>query len=211
MPDMNTKTPRPTRAFQLLCMFVTLALTSCQREVPPGANATTATQRAPAESTIAEPTFAQQAEAVRSGASEIIRLDQTLVTDQDLAHLDGLDDKLRRINLSHSELSDVALMRLAKCSQLEQLRIASPRFTNEGLAALAEAPKLKHLHLIGSPLTGGAVPHLKKLTGLSSLYLDGAELTAGDMRALSDALPSAHLHFDGGHHREDSRADIHEN
>jgi Leucine-rich repeat (LRR) protein len=157
-----------------------------------------------------EPAFAQQAEAVRTGASDTIRLDKTLVTDQDLVQLDGLDGKLRRINLSQTELSDAALARLAKCTELEQLRIASPRFTNEGVALLAEMPKLKYLHLIDSPLTDEALPHLKKLTGLSSLYLDGTEISLNGMRELSEALPDTHKHFDGGHFRDDPRADVHE-
>ncbi len=195
---------------RLLGLLVTLAFTSCQREVPAPADVTIKAEFRPTESLPAKPTFAQQAEAVRTGDSNTIRLDEALVTDQDLAQLEGLDDKLQRINLSHTELSDAALARLAKCTQLEQLRIASPRFTNEGLAALAEMPKLKYLHLIGAPLTDEALPNLKKLTGLSSLYLDGTEISLSGMRELSEALPDAHKHFDGGHFRDDPRADVHE-
>lgn len=177
-------------------------LTSCQRESALPTNST-------AVSRVVEPTFAEQADAVRAGRSDTIRINETLVTDRDLEPLGGLDDKLHRINLSHTELTDAALARLAKCQQLEQLRIASPHFTDDALAELANLPRLKHLHLIGSPLTSKALPHLKKLTGLSSLYLDGTALTLNDMRELVEALPTTHIHFDGGHHRDDAGADIH--
>lgn len=187
---------------QLVGILVILTALSCTRETPPTANATVAHK--------SEPTFAEQAKAVREGACDTIRLDETLVTDRDLLHLDGLDHKLRRINLSHTELSDAALARLAHCLQLEQLRVASPHFTDDGIGVLAEMPRLKYLHLIGSPLTSKAVPHLKKLTWLSALYLDGTEITQDGMRELGDSLPNTHKHFDGGHHRDDTRADIHE-
>jgi Leucine-rich repeat (LRR) protein len=195
---------RTAYILQLMCLAVLLGLTSCSREAPPQKSAIGEA------ASPTEPAFAQQAEAVRTGASDTIRLDKTLVTDQDLVQLDGLDGKLRRINLSQTELSDAALARLAKCTELEQLRIASPRFTNEGVALLAEMPKLKYLHLIDSPLTDEALPHLKKLTGLSSLYLDGTEISLNGMRELSEALPDTHKHFDGGHFRDDPRADVHE-
>jgi len=187
-----------------MCLAVLLGLTSCSREAPPTAHATGEVVA------LVEPTFAQQAEAVRAGTSDTIRLDDTLVTDRDIAQLVGLDDKLRRINLSHSELSDDALARLADCKQLEQLRIASPHFTNEGVAVLAQMPRLKYLHLIGSPLTNEALPTLKKLTGLSALYLDGTEISPDGMRELGESLPNTHKHFDGGHFRDDPRADIHQ-
>jgi hypothetical protein len=191
------------RILPIICGVVIALTTSCQRESAPISAATTEV------TTNTELAFAEQAKAVRDGKSDTIRLDETLVTDQDLAELEGVNDKLQRINLSNTKLSDAALGRLAECSRLEQLRVASPRFTNDGLRALADFPRLKYLHLIGSPFTGGAVSHLKKLNRLSSLYLDDTELTLNDMRELINALPDTHIHFDGGHHRDDSRADVH--
>ncbi len=195
---------RHTRTSLLSCV-VALALTSCSREAPPVGNASVEAKRDAVEAT-----FAEQAEAVSAGTGDSIRLDETLVTDLDIANLAGLDDKLRRINLSHTDLTDAMLKRLTRCEQLEQLRIASPRFTDEGLAVLAEMPRLRYLHLVGSPLADGAVPHLKRLTGLSALYLDGTEITLDGKRELRDALPDTHIHFDGGHYRGDPGADSHE-
>jgi hypothetical protein len=194
-----------TRSFLLVGSVVMWTLTSCSREAPPLGNATVEAKRDSVEAT-----FAEQAEAIRAGTGDTIRLDETVVTDRDIADLDGVDDKLRRVNLSHTELSDASLARLAKCAQLEQLRVASPSFTDQGVAVLTELPRLKYLHLINSPLTDGAVPHLKRLTGLSALYLDGTEISLASMRELRDALPDTHIHFDGGHYRGDPGADSHE-
>ncbi len=195
---------RHTRTSLLGCVAA-LVLTSCSREAPPVGNAT-----AEAKRDAVEATFAAQAEAVRAGTGGTIRLDETLVTDLDIANLAGLDDKLRRINLSNTELSDASLARLSKYSLLEQLRIASPHFTDHGVAVLAELPRLRYLHLIDTPLTDCAIPHLKRLAGLSALYLDGTEITLEGKRELRDALPDTHIHFDGGHYRGDPGADSHE-
>jgi hypothetical protein len=165
-------------------------------------------QARPRPQTISEPSFAEQAAAVRAGTSEQIRLDHTHVDDEQLGELAGLQDKLRRINLSRSVISDAGLARLAQMHRLVQLRIASPRITDSGLVELARLRELEHLHLI-APLSDAGLVHLQKLKGLSSLYLDGTEASEAGMAALVEALPGVHLHFDGGHHAGDPRGTDH--
>jgi hypothetical protein len=157
-----------------------------------------------------EPSFAAQAEAVRRGESEQIRLDHTLVDDEQLGALAGLEDKLRRINLSQTSITDAGLAEIGAMHRLEQLRLASGRISDEGLAALAKLKNLRHLHLIDAPITDAGVAHLAGLKELSSLYLDGTKVTDEGMAKLVEALPGVHLHFDGGHHRGDPRGKNHE-
>ena len=183
-----------------------LVATSCTKRATETPQQPGATAAAP----VAEPDVAQQAEAVRAGQSDQIRLDETLVSDGDLTHLAGLEDKLRRINLSRTTISDAGLTELAKFKHLEQLRLASPQITDAGLATLAQLHELKHLHLIGAPISDAGLAHLHGLQGLSSLYLDGTRATEDGMSKLVEALPGVHLHFDGGHHPGDQRADDHD-
>ncbi|MEX0677869.1 MAG: hypothetical protein WD063_12380 [Pirellulales bacterium] len=159
---------------------------------------------------MSEPSFLAQAEAVREGRSEQIRLDHTSVGDRQLDELDGLEDKLRRINLSHSDITDAGLERIAHMRKLIQLRLASDRVTDAGLACLTELKELKHLHLIDAPIGDAGLEHLEKLKDLESLYLDGTRATDAGMSRLVEGLPGVHVHFDGGHHRADPHADDHE-
>jgi Leucine Rich repeat len=158
---------------------------------------------------LTEPGFAAQAEAVRQGRSDAIRLDHTLVRDEQLDELDGLEDKLRRLNLSQTHISDAGLARIAGMRKLEQLRLASDRVTDAGLARLVDLKELRHLHLIGMPISDEGLTHLHALAGLESLYLDGTKATDEGMARLVEALPLVHLHFDGGHHRGDPHAANH--
>ena len=156
-----------------------------------------------------EPSFAAQSEAVRQGTSDQIRLDRTRVTDADLDQLDGLNDNLRRINLSQSEITDAGLARIATMPKLVQLRLASGRMTDAGLECLGQLKELRHLHLIGMPIGDAGLKHLHSLKSLESLYLDGTKATDDGVSRLVEALPGVHLHFDGGHHPVDPKKDDH--
>jgi hypothetical protein len=156
-----------------------------------------------------EQSFAEQAEAVRAGKSVQIRLDHESVEDRDLDHLDALEDNLRRINLSHTHITDAGLARIAQMSKLVQLRLASDRVTDAGLECLKKLEDLRHLHLIDAPVSDAGLEHLHALKALESLYLDGTHATDAGMSKLVEALPAAHLHFDGGHHRVDPQARDH--
>ena len=74
----------------------------------------------------------------RSAIPTTIRLDHTRVTDADLVALDGLADNLRRLNLSHTEVSDEGMARIGRMRHLEQLRISSPRVDDDGLQPIAD-------------------------------------------------------------------------
>jgi hypothetical protein len=179
------------RAWLVVMLAAALAIPSCRRN----------------DTEPSEAGFAVQAASVREGHSEQIRLDHTVVGDEQLGALDGLEDKLRRINLSHSHITDAGLARIAGMRRLEQLRLASDRVTDEGLACLAQLKELRHLHLIGMPITDEGLVHLEALAGLSSLYLDGTKLTEEGAGRLVEALGDVHLHFDGGHYPGDTHAE----
>jgi hypothetical protein len=159
--------------------------------------------------TASEPSFAEQAVAVRDGQTDMIRLDHTEVRDDNLKMLAGLDDQLRRLNLSKTTVTDAGLATVCKMRRLEQLRIASKELTDAGVPELAQLEDLKHLHLIDAPLSDAGLAHLEKLTWLKSLYLDGIQASDEAIEKLIKALPDVHLHFDGGHHRHDAGADEH--
>jgi hypothetical protein len=191
-------TSHRTRAFLGLMLLVNASCSDSPRDL----HVTSTPSGQPAETS-----FAAQAEAVREGRSDLIRLDHNPVADDDLKHLVGLEDKLRRINLSQTTISDQGLAQIAEMKQLEQLRLASPQITDGGVAVLQGLPQLKHLHLIDVPLTDAGLVPLHSLKSLQSMYLDGTRGSEQAMTELVKALPGVHMHFDGGHLREDSGAD----
>jgi len=121
----------------------------------------------------AEPTFAEQAAAVRAGTSARIRVADRALTEEEweevaglegLSHLDlqeGVADdakaivlarlpRLERLVLRESPLGDEGFRHLAACHTLRDINLPQARCTLAGLAALAELPRLKNLRL-GSP------------------------------------------------------------
>ena len=145
----------------------------------------------------AEATFAQQAAAVRG------------VTDDDLSYLDGLESKLRRVNLSRTQITDQGLARLCTMSELEQLRLSSSRITDEGITSIGRLEHLRFLHLLDLPMTDAGLDALHSLKNLESLYLDRTKVTDDGLARLVAAMPQVHLHIDDHHHALDSHAAEH--
>jgi hypothetical protein len=168
-------------------------------------------QSAPSQPAAAptEPTWAQQAAAVRTGRSDVIRLDHTLLRDDDLVQLDDLKPNLRRVNLSRTQLSDRGLARLCELHGLEQLRLSSPRVTDAGMAHVAKLRQLRFLHLLDMPISDLGLDQLHGLENLESLYLDRTNVTDDGLARLIQALPNVHLHIDEHHHSLDPHAAEH--
>jgi hypothetical protein len=160
-----------------LLTLLVLSATGCSR----------ARERDHPVANLPEPSLAEQAQAVREGRSNQIRLDRTLVVDRDLELLSGLESQLLRINFSRTEITDEGLERLGQMESLEQLRLASQRITDAGLVGLKQLEHVRFLHLID----------------MESLYLDGTSVTDDGIQRLVAALPQVHLHIDDHHHRLD--------
>jgi hypothetical protein len=161
------------------------------------------------ESEPAEPSLAQQLEAVRAGRSNEIRLERQAFTPEDLAHLDGLENSLERLNLGQTTLDDESLRRLARFKKLVQLRLRAPAVTDAGMAHVAGLEQLRYLHLLDVPITDAGLQQLQALGKLESLYLDHARISDAGARAFVEARPDVHFHIDGDHPRGDPHDDHH--
>ncbi|HEY2893869.1 MAG TPA: hypothetical protein VGJ16_06645 [Pirellulales bacterium] len=157
----------------------------------------------------AEPSLAEQVEAVRAGRSNEIRIERQAFMPEELAQLDGLDDSLERLNLGQTTLDDESLRRLGRFKKLVQLRLRAPAVTDAGIAPVAELEQLRYLHLMDVPITDAGLQKLQSLGKLESLYVDHAQLSDAGARAFVEARPDVHFHIDGDHPPGDPHDDHH--
>ncbi|HEV3166624.1 MAG TPA: hypothetical protein VGZ22_21545 [Isosphaeraceae bacterium] len=144
------------------------------------------------------------------------------VSDEGLAHLDGLnkleqlgfnscpnltDDglahiqrwkKLKTLSFQDCPFTDRGLAHVAKLSGLETLSIASDRITDAGLARLEALTGLKHLVVHGPSITGDGLTHLAKLPHLEMLNLTSDSITDDDLIRLSSFSNLNTLSLQGG-------------
>jgi len=174
----------------------------------------------------AEATFAEQAAAVRAGASSRIRVADRALTDEEweeiagleaLSHLDlqeGVADdakavllsrlpRLERLVVRESPLGDEGFRHLASCHTLRDINIPQARCTLAGLTALAELPRLKNLRL-GSPALcpegkGGAElgMTLLQFPALRSLHLIDVPLGDAGLEGIARYDGLWNLYLDG--------------
>ena len=181
-------------------MLALLVMTGCARE--PGQHTAA---RQPLEAS-----WDEQVAAVRDGTSDVLRVDHATVSDDELPALEGLEDNLRRINLSRAVVTDAAMAQIGKMRELMQLRIASPHITDAGMAHLANLQHLRYLHLLDAPINDAGLDHLHGLKSLESVYLDHTNVTGEGLAKLLKALPGVHLHIDDHHHPLDKHGSEHE-
>jgi hypothetical protein len=86
--------------------------------------------------------------------------------------------KLRRLDLSDTEVDDDVLAKLEKMPHLAELSLESTKVTNAGMPRLAKLTTLQELHLANLPIDDAGFAHLATLGELRVLYLS---------RSISDA------------------------
>lgn len=168
--------------------------------------------------TPAEAPLAAQARRVREGLTRKIEVQDSSVSDDDLAALDGLTrldelrllnttitdrgverlaklDGLRVLGITSPHLTDAALRHIVGLEQLETLRLESASFTDAGIEPLAKLPNLRHLILVDVPLTDSSVPHIAAPAKLESVYLYGTKITDEGIEELDRLHPGLHLHW----------------
>lgn len=174
----------------------------------------------------AEATFAEQAAAVRAGASSRIRVADRALTEEEWEEIAGLetlatvdlqegvaDDtkaillsrlpRLERLVLRESPLGDDGFKHLAACHTLRDINLPQARCTLAGLAALAELPRLKNLRLGSSGLCpegkGGAElgMTLLQFPTLRSLHLIDVPLGDAGLEGIARYDGLWNLYLDG--------------
>jgi len=115
--------------------------------------------------------------------------------DSDIAQLKGIKD-LRRLDLSHTLITDTGLQQLEQFQTLEALSLVETQITDVGLESIGKLKQLKHLDLARTGITDEGLRHLHKLGMLQSIVLDGTKITADGIGQLLAKIPIHHLSFD---------------
>lgn len=143
-----------------------------------------------------ELSLAEQAAAVRAGASDRIQIEQTRLTDEHLAELAGLEN-LRELLLDHPEsrFSAAGLKRLVGLPKLEHLRIRGRGIDDEALARLAELESLRILNVPQATFSDESLALLKKLPHLEQLRFGSPRVTDAGMPAIGELPAIKRLHL----------------
>ena len=132
----------------------------------------------------AEPPLKAQVEDVRSGLSEEIEINNSMVTDQELRALANLRN-LRSLRLDKGHVTDAGVRQLVGLTNLESLIIGTTEITDAGFAKLCNFTNLRTLNLGTSLVHDAALANLRQLDRLELLRLGSPYITDAGLGFLS--------------------------
>jgi len=109
----------------------------------------------------------------------------------DLSALEPLREKIVKIDLSRSQVTDQDLEALGRFENLRSLNLRKTTIGDEGLASLVELRGLVYLNLHDTQVTDRGIASLSKLENLETLYLWGSAVSPQAAKQLSRKLPKA--------------------
>ena len=118
----------------------------------------------------------------------VLRLKSARVTDAGLAYLQGLTD-LRELRLGNTHVTSAGLFHLRGLTGLQELRLSGTQVTDEGLVYIQRLRDLQLLWLGSTQVTDAGVAHLKDLTSLEMIDLCNTRVTDAGLVQLRGALP----------------------
>ena len=100
---------------------------------------------------------------------------------------------LRRLCLSHTDLTDQALRHVAKLTGLTSLQTFGNSFTDAGVQQLAALQNIEDMYLEEETLSVAALAFVRELPHLSRLGLQDVQLTEAELADLRAALPGVQV------------------
>jgi hypothetical protein len=119
------------------------------------------------------------------------------VADDDLRRIGALPD-LRKIDLSHTKISDLALAHLRRLKNVVYLNCFYCSYiTDGGVAFLKDWVNLEHLNVRGSEVTSRVFEHLAKMKNLRTLDVGFSRVNDDGFDALASLEHLEELHIGG--------------
>jgi Leucine rich repeat len=103
-------------------------------------------------------------------------------------------DRVERLDLSFTRVSDAGLVHLKRMTNLSKLHLWGTEITDAGLVHLKGMTNLTALSLGNTRVTDAGMVHLKGLRNLSILFVSNTRVTDAGIDELKQALPSLKIY-----------------
>lgn len=122
----------------------------------------------------------------------VVNFATTPAADDALANLKGLD-KLQKLTLNGTKITDAGLEHLKGLAGLQKLYLVDTKVGDAGLEHLKGLAGLQVLSLVGTQVTDAGLEHLKGLSNLQIVFLYGTKVTDAGAKTLQEALPKVKI------------------
>jgi thiol-disulfide isomerase/thioredoxin len=127
---------------------------------------------------------------------EVLRLENTHISDKGLANLEGLAS-LKTLFLGSTQVTDKGLPHIGNLTGLERLCAHHTQITDAGLAHLKDWTGLKYLCLHDTRVADASLAHLQGLTSLETLYLHNTKVSDAGLIHLKSLTSLRQLNLSG--------------
>lgn len=109
------------------------------------------------------------------------------------AELDSLAQQVTWLDLRGSDITEVALTKLASFPHLTRLNLSNTGIKGDSLAAISSLAFLEYLNLYGTKVSDTSIQHITPIKTLTALYLWQTAVTPEGIALLKAALPEAEI------------------
>ena len=124
---------------------------------------------------------------------EISAVNVRSFTDAQAAALPKLSNQIVWLKLGDTQISDAALMQVAKLKNLQKLHLEETKVTDAGLKNLKGLTNLEYLNLYGTAVTDAGLDALADLKSLKTVYLWQTKVTEQGIANLKKAIPNLEI------------------
>jgi len=121
----------------------------------------------------------------------------TVISNEDLQLLSGLQKQLIWLKLGNTNISDANMTAIGQLSNLTRLSLEHTLISDVGLHSLQSLQNLQYLNLVGTSVTLQGIMQLKDLKSLRSLYLYQTKIDRKDWSSIQNALPKTRIDSGG--------------
>ena len=107
--------------------------------------------------------------------------------------LPKLSNQLVWLKLGNTQISDAALVQIAKLKNLQKLHVEQTNVTDAGLKQLKGLDNLEYLNLYGTAITDAGLANLTALKNLKTVYLWQTKVTDAGIVNLKKAMPNVEV------------------
>ncbi len=109
--------------------------------------------------------------------------------DRGVVALLPFEKQLVWLKLGGTQISDSALVDVAKLKNLTRLSLENTRITDKGLAHLSSLTNLQYLNLVGTNITSAGLAPLSNLSKLQQVFMFKTAILSKDLATLKQKMP----------------------